>query len=363
MRLRTSLILIITHPLNRTNHLQMPPRTMPRRRVKRRSSPAREVIITASSFPHIMDSIVSYAPYRALISLRATCRDLKDRADEVLMHHVVITAKGIKHPLGGLPAFYPDITANFTSRSQKLLAHVRVLDISCSQETVIAATNALIALIATSAKLDTIRFDCTKCPCSGGGCVQRWPGGSSPRLVSILSCARYCSPCGNPYLNARGVSRLVTHIPYASDDTLASGRMFAFASVTEYVVIYRKQTPGRPEMLQPVLREYCEEMHRTRKFGVGLTIVDLPIGDRIFEWDGENEIPTRNRDIATRRAHAIGYLWNKLISLQHQNPITEAEMNAIIGNVQFVTRAEYRRSMPREAYRLETALRARDCVE
>ncbi|GMK58056.1 hypothetical protein CspeluHIS016_0500880 [Cutaneotrichosporon spelunceum] len=45
-----------------------------------------------TAFPHIFDTVFKYAPYESLLILRATCSELRDHVDEVLLHHIVVRA-------------------------------------------------------------------------------------------------------------------------------------------------------------------------------------------------------------------------------------------------------------------------------
>ncbi|CAK9784830.1 hypothetical protein CC85DRAFT_302088 [Cutaneotrichosporon oleaginosum] len=48
--------------------------------------------IDAAAYPHILDQIILFSPYAALIALRGACRDLRRRADEQLLkRHVVVS--------------------------------------------------------------------------------------------------------------------------------------------------------------------------------------------------------------------------------------------------------------------------------
>ncbi len=45
-----------------------------------------------TAFPHIFETVFKYAPYESLLVLRATCSELRDQVDEVLLHHIVVRA-------------------------------------------------------------------------------------------------------------------------------------------------------------------------------------------------------------------------------------------------------------------------------
>lgn len=46
--------------------------------------------ITLQTHPHILDAILSYSSFSALLSLRATSRALQDRVDETLLRHIAV---------------------------------------------------------------------------------------------------------------------------------------------------------------------------------------------------------------------------------------------------------------------------------
>ncbi|BEJ17806.1 hypothetical protein CspHIS471_0700740 [Cutaneotrichosporon sp. HIS471] len=52
-------------------------------------------MIDSAAYPHIINSIFEYAPYGALVSLRATCRLWRDIADKRLVRHLALV-KGYK---------------------------------------------------------------------------------------------------------------------------------------------------------------------------------------------------------------------------------------------------------------------------
>ncbi|BEJ17807.1 hypothetical protein CspHIS471_0700750 [Cutaneotrichosporon sp. HIS471] len=55
-----------------------------------------------TAFPHIFETVFKYAPYESLLVLRATCSELRDHVDEVLLHHIVVRAPASTSLIGRL---------------------------------------------------------------------------------------------------------------------------------------------------------------------------------------------------------------------------------------------------------------------
>lgn len=86
-----------------------------------------------------------------------------------------------------------------------------------------------------------------------------------------------------------------------------------------------------------------------------LTLVDLPFIDALYA-------KTARVDVHTRRAHAVSYLENRMVWYAEHTLVgfTEAEINEVLGKVTFMSRNEYRASVPYDQYLAETRVRTHD---
>lgn len=55
-----------------------------------------------TSYPHVFDLIFRHCPYDSLLALRATCSELRDLVDEILLYHIVVRAPATTSLIGRL---------------------------------------------------------------------------------------------------------------------------------------------------------------------------------------------------------------------------------------------------------------------
>lgn len=73
------------------------------------AEPPREVQISADAFPHIIDAIFHYSQRHALLVFRGACKEFRDRADNALATHLIVSDKypgGVTTPSGRLPVLF-----------------------------------------------------------------------------------------------------------------------------------------------------------------------------------------------------------------------------------------------------------------
>lgn len=89
------------------------------------------VSLDSTSYPHILDAVLDYAPKEALITLRAVSHHLRDRADAILCRHILFTSyspNGIFGKGGGIPGLWPACEWKEEGEA-RVLSHARIADI------------------------------------------------------------------------------------------------------------------------------------------------------------------------------------------------------------------------------------------
>ncbi|BEI84561.1 hypothetical protein CcaverHIS002_0411650 [Cutaneotrichosporon cavernicola] len=89
------------------------------------------ISLDSSAYPHILESVLAYAPKEALIALRGVSTNLRDRVDAVLCRHILFTSYSpneIFGKTGGIPGLWP--ACDWKEEGEvRVLSHARVADI------------------------------------------------------------------------------------------------------------------------------------------------------------------------------------------------------------------------------------------
>lgn len=101
-------------------HLDLPKDACPLPQSSARARTVRPLagVLDHTSFPHLFDTIVSHAPPLSLLALRTASSALRDRADALLVYHLVFTGE----------ARTRDLSVRFAPADPRY-AHTRVLDL------------------------------------------------------------------------------------------------------------------------------------------------------------------------------------------------------------------------------------------
>jgi hypothetical protein len=87
--------------------------------------------LDSSSYPHILDAVLDYAPKQALIALRGVSHTIRDRADAILCRHILFTSYAPNEIFGkggGVPGLWPACEWKEEGEA-RVLSHARVADI------------------------------------------------------------------------------------------------------------------------------------------------------------------------------------------------------------------------------------------
>ncbi|BEI87958.1 uncharacterized protein CcaverHIS019_0106760 [Cutaneotrichosporon cavernicola] len=263
------------------------------------ATPAPQVVIDASAYPHILRAIFDRAPFEALLVLGQGCKEFHDLANSHLTHHLVIASNIVQSARGGVPpTFFP-------------------------------------------------------------------PNGHAPELASsTLATVRGGLPVFKNDRHLRGfdfppsVNKIVVNVPWCVRDKSHAYRGVFFSSAADYVVVfvetnlYAPPRYVRPNILRPLLGAYAvgfKIAHNSSRPGPrSITFVGLP-SDNLFR---------KSEHLTTEECcvSATDFLRGRLDKLVDDDILSVPRVDEIIGNVNFLSGADYRATVSYRQYLLETSV-------
>lgn len=330
------------------------------------SHPTQAPVIDAASFPHIMEAIFSYAPYKSLLALRGASKHYRDLVDKRLAQHVVLSAG--KEPLiSGVPmgAFGGD---GGESGQQALLPLARVLDVEAPNDYA-----SRISCAGWAANIEVLRFRMQHCNIRQN--LHRWPE-LRPAVIVYTADAIDSSEAGwggSKYVSVpelvffRDASKVVINLPWSrSTRYQCSKDVFETPQdlVVHFTPTFSMSSPKAPDNVRPFTIAYVRQLWRLKaspRHGGGdhlrkcLTLVDPPDIDTIY--GSAMEVAMKTRITCT-----MSLLQSELANTREGVTFTSYEVSVITANVKILSQEEYKESVSREQYLLETRVRASDAL-
>lgn len=367
-----------------------------------RPATSRRATLDANFFPHIMDTIIQYASYPLLIAFRGTCKGYRDFVDERLARHLVLSMSVPPTCAAGLHPAFSSFPSPHTSSctvcktSKRLFPYTHILDVhrgdpfgyDHDKDSFPSLVNVQVLRVHFSGPLDSLRENI------------------KPGLIVFTTAAmmsinygRHLSLVSDSRDLPSSPAKIVVNVPWSSCPNDGEVTYYfdggLFETTTDFVFIFVDETEQddspmlKPDVVRPLLRAFATHLHVTKQRGLAvglpapapiknLTLVDLPSIDFLYdgpprpesdESDGETPLDDTDDsaslepvDPHTRAAHAVAYLENKLVTYENKPaPFSDDEITSIIRNVTFLSREEYKASIPYKQYLLETCVDPSDC--
>ncbi|BEI80153.1 hypothetical protein CcaverHIS002_0106820 [Cutaneotrichosporon cavernicola] len=339
------------------------------------ATPAPQVVIDASAYPHILRAIFDRAPFEALLVLGQGCKEFHDLANSHLTHHLVIASNIVQSARGGVPptffppngqykdlwldegAFYPPYDSWLDKCTRTRIIDVgdgsrRKNDLDYSDQYFDDLLN--IDWTARLSGVETLRFHFDRSHRLNTTHI-------SPTLIVYTKAAM---PVFKNDRHLRGfdfppsVNKIVVNVPWCVRDKSHAYRGVFFSSAADYVVVfvetnlYAPPRYVRPNILRPLLGAYAvgfKIAHNSSRPGPrSITFVGLP-SDNLFR---------KSEHLTTEECcvSATDFLRGRLDKLVDDDILSVPRVDEIIGNVNFLSGADYRATVSYRQYLLETSV-------
>ncbi|BEJ11230.1 hypothetical protein CspHIS471_0106520 [Cutaneotrichosporon sp. HIS471] len=311
------------------------------------ATPAPQAVIDASAYSHILRAIFDRAPFEALLVLRQGCKGFCDLANSHLARHLVITDDIVKSVLGGVPPTFFLPNGEYKDYWLDKCTGTRIIDIgdgSHRKNDMGYSAEFLDHMLSIDwaaglSRVETLRFHCDGC--------RRLSPHISPTLIVYTKAAM------TAFKNDRdlrgfdfppSVNKIVVNVPWSGRDKNHTYRGLFFSSDADYVVVFVETnfyaTPRhvRPNILRPLPGAYAAGFKVTHKSNRprprSITLVRLP-SDILFR---------KGEDLTAEECHvsATDYLRGRLDKLVDADILSVTKVDEIIGNVTFLSGADYR---------------------